>query len=138
STSTNARRANTGRGREPNPHSVTVLISCCPSSIRILGAIRTGILGKHESTRLNSTPSTPPHVVPDTHPMAYDEDLADRLRDCLLGETGLTEKRMFGGLAFMIDGHMAVSASGHGGLLLRVDPAQTDSLVAEPHAARFV
>ncbi len=68
--------------------------------------------------------------------MAYDHDLADRLREVLAAETGLTEKAMFGGLAFLIDGHMAVSASGQGGLLLRVDPADTDELVTRPHAAR--
>jgi len=69
--------------------------------------------------------------------MAYDEELADRLREALQHEEGLTEKRMFGGLAFLIHGHMAVSASGKGGLLLRVDPAQTDTLVEHPAAARF-
>jgi hypothetical protein len=70
--------------------------------------------------------------------MAYDEDLADRVREHVQREAGLSEKRMFGGLAFMINGHMAVSASGQGGLLLRVDPAQTEALIREPHAARFV
>ncbi len=69
--------------------------------------------------------------------MPYDEELANRLREMLQGEAGLTEKRMFGGLAFLINGHMAVSASGKGGLLLRVDPAKTDSLVSEPHVGRF-
>ena len=70
--------------------------------------------------------------------MAYDERLADRIRGQLEDEAGLTEKRMFGGLAFLINGNMAVSASGQGGLLLRVDPAQTDQLAAEPHARPFV
>jgi TfoX/Sxy family transcriptional regulator of competence genes len=70
--------------------------------------------------------------------VAYDEKLAERLRELLAGEDGLTEKAMFGGLAFLINGNMAVSASGQGGLLLRVDPAQTDALVASPHAERFV
>lgn len=69
--------------------------------------------------------------------MAYDEALADRLREALQGERGLTEKRMFGGLAFMINGNMAVSASSKGGLLLRVDPAETDTLVKEPHVGPF-
>lgn len=69
--------------------------------------------------------------------MAYDEELANRLREVLQGERGLTEKRMFGGLAFLINGNMAVSASGQGGLLLRVDPAETDSLVQQPHVRRF-
>ena len=70
--------------------------------------------------------------------MAYDEVLADRLRGQLSGEPGLTEKRMFGGLAFLIGGNMAVAASGQGGLLLRVDPAQTEALVQEPDVERFV
>ena len=70
--------------------------------------------------------------------MAYDESLADRVRESLQHPDGLSEKRMFGGLAFLINGNMAVSASGQGGLLLRVDPARTDELVADPHAERFV
>ncbi len=70
--------------------------------------------------------------------MAYDEDLAERIRDIVAPESGLTEKRMFGGLAFLINGHMAVSASGKGGLLLRVDPMRTDEFVAPPHVGRFV
>lgn len=70
--------------------------------------------------------------------MAYDVELAERLREILAGEPGVVEKRMFGGLAFMVAGHMAVSASSRGGLLLRVDPARTDELVAEPEASRFV
>jgi hypothetical protein len=69
--------------------------------------------------------------------MAYDEELANRLRELVGNEPGLTEKRMFGGLAFLINGKMAVSASGHGGLLLRVDPTQTEALVSQPHAERF-
>ncbi|MGI8863004.1 MAG: TfoX/Sxy family protein [Solirubrobacteraceae bacterium] len=70
--------------------------------------------------------------------MAYDEDLADRIRELVADENGLSEKKMFGGLAFLIGGHMAVSASGQGGLLLRIDPAQTDELADEPHAEPFV
>src|SRR5438270_909797 len=66
--------------------------------------------------------------------MAYDEYLADRIRALVGGERGLTEQKMFGGLAFLIDGNMSVSASGQGGLLLRVDPEQTDELLAEPTA----
>jgi TfoX/Sxy family transcriptional regulator of competence genes len=69
--------------------------------------------------------------------MAYDEDLANRVRELLAGEPDLTEKKMFGGLAFLVGGHMAVSASGQGGLLLRVDPEQTEALRAKPHAAAF-
>jgi len=66
--------------------------------------------------------------------MAYDEDLADRIRELVAGEPGLTEKKMFGGLAFLIGGNMAVAASGQGGLLARVDPAESDSLVATTNA----
>ena len=69
--------------------------------------------------------------------MAYDEDLANRIRELLAEEQGVVEKKMFGGLAFLIGGNMAVSASGQGGLLLRCDPEQTDALVDKPHASRF-
>ena len=69
--------------------------------------------------------------------MSYDEELADRIRDLVRGEPGLTEKRMFGGLAFLIDRRMAVSASSKGGLLLRIDPMLTESLVREPHIGPF-
>ncbi|MEO8750485.1 MAG: TfoX/Sxy family protein [Allobranchiibius sp.] len=70
--------------------------------------------------------------------MAYDEELAHRLRACLQDESGVTEKAMFGGLAFLINGNMAVSASGQGGLLLRVDPARSGQLSAKPHTERAV
>ena len=66
--------------------------------------------------------------------MAYDEDLANRIRELVLTEHGVTEQRMFGGLAFLIDGNLSVSASGRGGLMLRVDPAETDSLLRNQHA----
>ena len=69
--------------------------------------------------------------------MAYDEELAERIRACVASERGLTEKKMFGGLAFLVGGNMAVAASGQGGLLLRCDPARTDELVARPAAERF-
>lgn len=69
--------------------------------------------------------------------MAYDADLANRIREAVQGESGLTERRMFGGLAFLIRGHMAVSASSQGGLLLRIDPAEAGSLLDEPHVHRF-
>jgi TfoX/Sxy family transcriptional regulator of competence genes len=61
--------------------------------------------------------------------MAYDEDLADRIRELLSEQRGVTEKKMFGGLAFLIRGHLALAASGQGGALVRVDPAQADRLV---------
>ena len=69
--------------------------------------------------------------------VAYDTELAERVRDLIESEPGLTEKRMFGGLAFLIGGTLAVSASGKGGLLVRVDPARTDALAAEPHVEPF-
>jgi len=69
--------------------------------------------------------------------VAYDEDLANRIRDLVVSEPGVTEKRMFGGLAFLIDGNMSVSASGQGGLLLRVDPTETAALLSKPHAHPF-
>jgi TfoX/Sxy family transcriptional regulator of competence genes len=62
--------------------------------------------------------------------VAYDEELASRLRAIVAGELGVTEKKMFGGLAFLVGGNMAVAASGQGGLLVRVDPADSDELVA--------
>jgi TfoX/Sxy family transcriptional regulator of competence genes len=61
--------------------------------------------------------------------MAYDEALADRLRELVGDEDGLAEQKMFGGLAFLIHGNMAVAASGQGGLLVRVDPEQGDELI---------
>ena len=70
--------------------------------------------------------------------MVYDHDLADRIRVCLAAEPGVSERSMFGGLAFLIHGHMSVSVSRQGGLLLRVEPAQTEQLVGRPHAQRFV
>jgi len=70
--------------------------------------------------------------------VAYDQDLANRIRELIGVEPDLTEKKMFGGLAFLIGGNMSVSASGQGGLLLRCDPDQTDALVEKPHAERFV
>src|SRR5690349_7983850 len=69
--------------------------------------------------------------------MAYDEDLADRIRVQVGPEDGLTEKRMFGGLAFLINGHMAVAASGQGGLLLRVDPEASEELVDDDQVRRM-
>ncbi len=62
--------------------------------------------------------------------MAYDEELADRIRALLGNQADLTEKKMFGGLAFLIGGNMAIAASGQGGILVRVDPEESDELVA--------
>ena len=66
--------------------------------------------------------------------MAYDEELADRIRDLVGDEPGLTEQKMFGGLAFLIGGNMAIAASGQGGILVHADPDESDSLVASTDA----
>ena len=65
--------------------------------------------------------------------MAYDTELANRLRESLAGEEALSEQAMFGGLAFLLHGNMAVAASGQGGLLVRVPPEQTESILSKPH-----
>jgi TfoX/Sxy family transcriptional regulator of competence genes len=67
--------------------------------------------------------------------MAYDEDLVNRLRELLADEDAITEKKMFGGLAFLVHGKMSVSASRSGGLLARIPPADTDTALARPHVA---
>ena len=69
--------------------------------------------------------------------MAYDEDLANRVRELVAANEGLTEQRMFGGLAFMIGGNMAVAVSGQGGLMVRVERGDTEALLAKPHARPF-
>jgi TfoX/Sxy family transcriptional regulator of competence genes len=69
--------------------------------------------------------------------MAYDEDLAGRIRELVAAETGVTEQRMFGGLAFLVGGNMSVAASGQGGLMVRIDPADADDLLAEAHTRPF-
>ena len=66
--------------------------------------------------------------------VAYDERLAERIRELLAAETGITELRMFGGLGFLVGGNMAVGASGQGGILVRVDPDEGDALVARTRA----
>jgi len=69
--------------------------------------------------------------------MAYDEDLANRIRELIAADPDLTEQRMFGGLAFLVGGNMSVAASGQGGLMVRVDPDDTAALVHKPHAQPF-
>ena len=69
--------------------------------------------------------------------VAYDEELADRIRELLSDDADVTEQAMFGGLAFLIRGHMAVAASGQGGVLVRVDPASSDKLVATTPRGRW-
>ena len=70
--------------------------------------------------------------------MAYDEDLANRIRELIADADGVSEHRMFGGLAFLVGGHMSVAASGQGGLLVRFDPEETDQLLKKPHAQPLV
>jgi len=69
--------------------------------------------------------------------VAYDEVLASRIRELVAGESGLTEQKMFGGLAFLIGGNMAIAASGQGGVLVHVDPEESDALVAKTNARLF-
>ena len=69
--------------------------------------------------------------------MAYDEDLVNRIRELLAQEPDITERRMFGGLAFLVGGHMSVAASREGGLMVRCEPAETDVLATKPHARPF-
>lgn len=69
--------------------------------------------------------------------MAYDESLADRVRELVPREERVSERRMFGGLAFLVSGNLAVSTSGQGGLLVRVEPGATGELLKEPHAHPF-
>jgi TfoX/Sxy family transcriptional regulator of competence genes len=69
--------------------------------------------------------------------MAYDEDLANRIRELIAAEADVTEQRMFGGLAFLVGGHMSVAASREGGLMVRFDPEESDALLAKPHTRPF-
>jgi len=69
--------------------------------------------------------------------MPYDRDLADRIRGLLPAEP-VMEKAMFGGLAFLVGGHLAVAASGRGGLMVRCDPADSDRLLEQPGTTRMV
>ena len=66
--------------------------------------------------------------------MAYDEDLANRIRELVADQPNLTEKKMFGGLSLLIGGNMAIAASGQGGILVRVDPEESDELVETTEA----
>jgi TfoX/Sxy family transcriptional regulator of competence genes len=70
--------------------------------------------------------------------VAYDEDLAERIRELIVDRTGLSEKKMFGGLAFLVGGNIAIAASGQGGILVRVDPQESDRLVATTDAHEAV
>jgi TfoX/Sxy family transcriptional regulator of competence genes len=70
--------------------------------------------------------------------MAYDEELAERMREALDGVPGVSEKKMFGGLAFLVGGNMAIAASGEGGAMVRVDPAESDHLLDSTTAVPVV
>jgi hypothetical protein len=70
--------------------------------------------------------------------MAYDTELADRIRFLIGTGPGVTEKKMFGGLAFLVGGNMAISASGQGGVLARIDPADSGTLIATANATLAV
>jgi hypothetical protein len=69
--------------------------------------------------------------------MAYDEELAHRIRELLAAEDGLTEMAMFGGLAFLLEGNMSVAISSRGGLMVRVGPEATDEALSRPHTRIF-
>ncbi len=70
--------------------------------------------------------------------MPIDEDLAQRVRELVEGTYSLSEKRMFGGLAFLVNGHLGIAVSGSGGLMVRADPAQAADVVDEPRVAPMV
>ena len=70
--------------------------------------------------------------------MVYDEQLADRIREAVEGKHGVTERSMFGGLAFLLHGNLAVAASGQGGLMVRADPGESDALTGQPDVERVV
>jgi len=69
--------------------------------------------------------------------VAYDEDLANRIRELIAGDPDVTEKKMFGGLAFLVGGNMSIAASGEGGLMVRGDPQDVGALLTKPHARPF-
>jgi TfoX/Sxy family transcriptional regulator of competence genes len=76
--------------------------------------------------------------VDDDPGVAYDEDLANRIRELIAAEADVSERSMFGGLVFLIAGHMSVGAGAEGSLVVRVDPKEADELLDEPHAQPFV
>jgi hypothetical protein len=69
--------------------------------------------------------------------MAYDERLAGRIRDVIQARTGVVEKKMFGGLGWMLNGNMAVGVMSTGGLLVRMPPDEVAEAVADPHVHEF-
>jgi TfoX/Sxy family transcriptional regulator of competence genes len=70
--------------------------------------------------------------------VAYDQDLANRIRELIAGEPDVSERSMFGGLVFLVGGHMSVAAGARGSLVVRVDPEDTDEFLTKPHAQPFV
>jgi TfoX/Sxy family transcriptional regulator of competence genes len=70
--------------------------------------------------------------------VAYDQDLANRIRELIAGEPDVSERSMFGGLVFLVGGHMSVAAGTQGSLVVRVDPEDIDDFLAKPHAQPFV
>jgi TfoX/Sxy family transcriptional regulator of competence genes len=70
--------------------------------------------------------------------MAYDKDLANRIRELIADEPVISERSMFGGLVFLVGGNMSVAAGAQGSLVVRVDPEDTDQFLAKPHAQQFV
>jgi TfoX/Sxy family transcriptional regulator of competence genes len=100
------------------------------------GTAAVGLISPQRGDYLPASAVLPGHI--HNNPlMAYDEDLANRIRELIAAEVGVTERRMFGGLAFLVGGHMSVSVSGRGGLMLRCDPAETEALRGKPHAGPF-
>jgi TfoX/Sxy family transcriptional regulator of competence genes len=79
-----------------------------------------------------------PSFADDDPGIAYDEDLANRIRELIAGEPDVSEQSMFGGLVFLVRGNMSVAAGGRGSVVVRVDPEDTDELLAKPHAQPFV
>jgi hypothetical protein len=69
--------------------------------------------------------------------VAYDEDLVNRIRELIAAEPDVSEQTVFGGLVFLVGGKTSVAAGGHGSLVVRVDPEETDVLLAKPHVRPF-
>ena len=106
--------------------------SACPTVDPVATGARSSTeSGEPASVTIEASMSTLPFV-------AYDEELAARVRDLVAGERGVTEQKMFGGLAFLVGGNMAVAASGQGGILVRVDPEESDALVSKTGAETMV
>src|SRR5205085_10387001 len=116
-------------GRRRLPH----LLGLRPRRGRPLGHVQVARPGAERTQR--DRPLVPaPRRVREGLALAYDEELAARIRALVAGEPSLTEQKMFGGLAFLVGGNMAVAASGQGGVLVRVDPEQSDELVGTTDA----